>query len=292
MPVKTSHDDLTRFNPRETYGSAGELYDALGQEYWAFMFEHTLAPLDLRPGMRVLDAACGAAPMALRAAARVGPSGQVVAVDYGAAILDLARAKASARGVMNIDFRLADMTALAEPDESFDAVLCVLGLFFVDDMADLIRKLWRLVKPGGQLAITDVGPRLFEPLASIWEAQVCALQPDARIVKPWERANTVEIVASLLAEAGVPNADVSLERNELTLNAPDDWWRMVMGTGLRRFTLDLGDEGAAQVRAHNLAWIVAHGPHFGLDFIYARARKQAGDAETGSTIEKSQKDEV
>lgn len=269
------HDDLTRFNPGVTYGSVAELYDALGRDYWAFMFEHTVAPLNLRPGMRVLDAACGAAPMALLAAERVGPEGTVVAVDYGELMLNLARAKASARGLRNIDFRLADMMALDEPDESFDAVLCVLGIFFVDDMAALIRRLWRWVKPGGQLAITDVGPRLFEPLASVWEAQVRAQRPDIQIVKPWERANTVEMVAGLLAEAGVPDADVRLERNELTLKTPDDWWRMVMGTGLRRFTLDLGDDGAAQLRAHNLDWIAAHGPHFGLDFVYARATKQS-----------------
>ncbi len=269
----TLNDDLTRFDPRGTYGSAAELYDALGRDYWAFMFEHTVEPLNLQPGMRVLDAACGAAPIALRTAERVGPDGCVVAVDYGELMLDLARSKASVSGLRNIDFRLADMLALDEPDESFDAVFCVLGLFFVDDMAALIRKLWRWVKPGGQLAMTNVGPRLFEPLTSLWEAQVRAQQPDVQIVKPWERANTVGIVAGLLAEASVPDADVFLERNELTLKSPDDWWRMVMGTGLRRFTLDLGDEGAARVRAHNLDWIAAHGPHFGLDFVYARATK-------------------
>jgi hypothetical protein len=67
-------------------------------------------------------------------------------------LIDLGRAKSEARGLGNIEFRVADMLALGYPDESFDAVVYVFGIFFVPDMAGAVRELWRLVRPGGRLA--------------------------------------------------------------------------------------------------------------------------------------------
>ena len=55
------------------------------------------------------------------------------------------------------------MTALGYPDASFDAVVSVFSLFFVTDMVAEVRELWRVLRPGGKLAITTWGPRMFEP---------------------------------------------------------------------------------------------------------------------------------
>jgi SAM-dependent methyltransferase len=49
------------------------------------------------------------------------------------------------------------------PAASFDAVICVFGVFFLPVIEDGIAELWRLVRPGGRLAVTVWGPRLFEP---------------------------------------------------------------------------------------------------------------------------------
>ena len=48
---------------------------------------------------------------------------------------------------------LADMTALGFPDGHFDAVVSVFSIFFVPDMKGLVRELWRMVRPGGKLAV-------------------------------------------------------------------------------------------------------------------------------------------
>src|SRR5215510_1106969 len=74
-----------------------------------------------------------------------------------------AGAKVLAAGLENVEFRLADMTALKYPDDSFDAVVSVFSIFFVPDMEGLVRELWRMVRPGGKLAVTTWGPRIFEP---------------------------------------------------------------------------------------------------------------------------------
>src|SRR5690349_1979412 len=61
---------------------------------------------------------------------------------------------------------LAVATAWAPADAadgSFDAVVCVFGVFFAPDMTAFAAGMWRLVRPGGMLAITTWGPGLFEP---------------------------------------------------------------------------------------------------------------------------------
>ena len=99
---------------------------------------------------------CGTGSSAIPAAelVLVGPSGFVIGIDLADRLLALAREKTRRRGLQNIAFRAADMLGLDYPAESFDAVVCVFGIFFVPDMAAAVRQLWRLVRPGGQFAIT------------------------------------------------------------------------------------------------------------------------------------------
>src|SRR5262249_56918042 len=104
------------------------------------------------------------------AAAAAGPDGRVVGVGVAGRLLARARAKAARRNLGNIEFRTGDMERLEFPDASFDAVVCVFAIFFVADMAKQVRALWRLVLPGGRLALTTRGPRMAEPGSARWGA--------------------------------------------------------------------------------------------------------------------------
>ena len=87
-------------------------------------------------------------------------------------VLSLRRAaKARENGLSNLEFKTEDMLALGYPDASFDVVVCVFGIFFVPDMVAATNELWRMLRPGGRLAITTWGPDLFEPAnTAFWEA--------------------------------------------------------------------------------------------------------------------------
>ena len=99
-----------------------------------------------------------------------------------------ARAKAAARGLTNVEFRIGDMTSSGYPDQSFDAVISVFSVFFVPDMEGLVGELWRLVRPGGKLAVTTWGPRIFEPAYSRWQAVIKRERPDLySAFNPWDR---------------------------------------------------------------------------------------------------------
>lgn len=81
----------------------------------------------LQPGERLLDVGTGTGAAALLAARRVGTSGRVLGIDMSSGMLAKARAKASGRGLTNVEFRKMDATTLRLPSESFDVVISSFG---------------------------------------------------------------------------------------------------------------------------------------------------------------------
>lgn len=187
--------------------------------------------------MRVLDVCSGTGASALPAAQAVGPEGRVIGVDLSENLLGLARKKAAALGLNNIEFLKADMTDLPFEQHSFDAVVIVFGIFFVPDMEAQVQKLWRLVQPGGKLAVTTWGPRFFEPAYTEWKAALGAVAPEwVNDFNPWDRITTVEAVRGLLKYA-FPDwegqSKVVSEEAVHPLSAPEDFWKVALGSGLR-----------------------------------------------------------
>ncbi len=76
------------------------------------MREALIQSARLEPGMRVLDLACGTGDPALEIARRVGPNGRVTATDLSPQMLDECRKNASAAGIANLDFAVADAESL------------------------------------------------------------------------------------------------------------------------------------------------------------------------------------
>ncbi|GLI95810.1 class I SAM-dependent methyltransferase [Methylocystis echinoides] len=143
-----------------TYNAAADHFDHPVSSFWHRFGRQTIERLALREGETVLDVCCGSGGSALPAAEAVGPNGKIVAVDLAERLVQLGEAKARAKGLSNIEFKAADMLSLGYPDASFDIVVCVFGIFFVPDMVAAAKELWRMLRPGGRLAITTWGPDL------------------------------------------------------------------------------------------------------------------------------------
>jgi ubiquinone/menaquinone biosynthesis C-methylase UbiE len=121
--------------------------------------EALLEAARLRPGMRVLDLASGVGDPALSIAQAVGPSGHVIATDLGPGMIGLAEELAKARGLANIEFRVADAEALPFPEQSFDVVTCRFGVMFFPDQVKAFQECRRVLKPGGRVAFVVWGKR-------------------------------------------------------------------------------------------------------------------------------------
>jgi SAM-dependent methyltransferase len=119
----------------------------------------------------------------------------------------------------NVSFRECDATAAGLESGSFDAVVCAFGVFFAADMPAFVAEMWRLVRPGGTLAITTWGPDWCEPAASVFWESVRELEPKLfRAFNPWDEITTAPALAELLARGGISGATVEAtagERHEL-----------------------------------------------------------------------------
>src|SRR5215813_6938623 len=239
-----------------TYDAAADHFDDEPLSFWDLIGKRTVTNLKLQAGAKVLDVGCGTGASALPAAQAVGKSGFVVGVDLASRLLERAHTKALAAGLDNVEFRLADMTALKYPDDSFDAVVSVFSIFFVPDMEGLVRELWRMVRPGGKLAVTTWGPRIFEPAYSRWLIAVGKERPDLHSAfNPWDRITDVESVKQLLRDGGAVGIEVTAEDGLQPLRSAEDWWIIALGSGLR-WTIDqMGPQVAARVRGDNLHWL-------------------------------------
>ena len=237
-----------------TYGAAADHYRRAALGFWDRFGEATVSRLRLAPGGTVLDLCCGAGASALPAARAVGPAGHVLGVDVAAPLLGLARDRAAAEGLANIDFRHGDATRTGLPDAGFDAVVCVFGVFFVPDMAAFVREMWRLTGPGGVLAVTTWGPGLFEPANSLFWRCVGEVEPALfKAFNPWDEITTPTALAGLFSRAGVPDPAVLLAPGQHRLDHPDQFWDVVLGSGYRATVDALSPEQRDRVRASLLA---------------------------------------
>lgn len=238
------------------YDAAADHFDDEPLAFWERIGRRTVERLRLPAGAKVLDVGCGTGASALPAAETVGPSGTVTGVDLAARLLDRARTKARKQGLSNVDFRQADMTSLGYPDGSFDAVVSVFSIFFVPDMEGLVRELWRMVRPGGKLAVTTWGPRIFEPAYSRWQSAIKQERPDLySAFNPWDRITDIESVRRLLRDGGATDIDVIEEDGYQVLRTPEDWWTIALGSGLRWAIDQMGSKTAERMQADNVNWL-------------------------------------
>jgi ubiquinone/menaquinone biosynthesis C-methylase UbiE len=138
---------------RAQFTRQAEVYAGLRQTRDEASLRGLVALAGTGPSDRVLDVACGPGFLTLAFAERCGSA---LGVDATAALLELARREAAARGLERVDFVAGDATRLELPDASFDVVACRAAFHHFPEPGRVLAEMGRVAVPGGRLLVADL----------------------------------------------------------------------------------------------------------------------------------------
>lgn len=135
------------------WGKAANVIRDFGMPVSAWLIDH----LDLQPGERLLELAAGPGDTGFMAAELIQPGGTLISSDGAEGMLDVARARAEALGITNVEFKQLGLEWIDLPTATVDAVLCRWGIMLIVDPEAAAREIRRVLKPGGRavLAVWD-----------------------------------------------------------------------------------------------------------------------------------------
>lgn len=229
-------------------------YDNPAQRYFPMSADRMAEYLKPKPGSRVLDIATGTGMVATAMAQAILPEGRVQGIDLSSKMLDKAFENLTKLGLSNIDLHEMDADELDFKSNYFDYASCGFGIFFMPDMLASLNEWRRVLKPNARLIFTTFAASSFGELMTTFISQLAEFNVDFDISK--ERLTEMAICETYLEQAGYTDIQIHSEQLGYHLVSENDWWEIVMNSGLRGFVTQLDAMQFAQFRAKHLAEIV------------------------------------
>ena len=218
-------------NERRAWDLCAENYDRCLARAFTPIAQKLVSLVKPSSGQRVLDVATGSGLAALLAARLVGPQGRVVGVDLSETMVALARNRAREEGVDNADFFAMDAEDLDLPPNSFDAVLCALGLMLLPQPDRALSEMHRVLKLGGSVALAVFGRGSKVALRSLMEPFIPLMPP------PPQRGPSIfgygrsEVLEETVAGAGFSDVTTEQCTHLLTFSEAEGAWEMLLSLG-------------------------------------------------------------
>jgi SAM-dependent methyltransferase len=226
----------------DLFGRAAAGYDQAG--FFHQVARRLLVMAEVRPGQRVLDAACGTGAVLVQAARLVGPTGLAVGVDLAEPMVAVA-ARRLREGQDRAAVAVMDAERLGLRGARFDAVCCVSAVYLLADQAAAVRSWSQLLRPGGMLAISEFGE-----LDARWSWKDELL---GRFGPPLEPLGAGHLgpqqLRRLLQAAGGGTVRVQVERLDVVYADAHAWWAQQWVHGERRPLEQMDPEALAAYRS-------------------------------------------
>lgn len=214
-----------------SYDAGATSYDMLTGRWSRLYIPTLLAAAGVGVGHRILDVATGTGEAAVFAASLVGTSGRVVGIDVSRPMLAVAAAKTARLPIVLLEM---DAQALAFRDESFDAVVCQLGLMFMPNAASALQEWTRVLRSRSRLAVCVYATPDRVPLYGILMDELSRRLPDEldMLYQP-SRLADADILERLLAGAGLRAVRVIVETRVHRFASFDEYWHPFQAGGGR-----------------------------------------------------------
>jgi ubiquinone/menaquinone biosynthesis C-methylase UbiE len=229
-----------------------EIYDETSfwsARFGALLFDH----LEIRRGIRGLDAGCGTGFPLIELAHVHGPSSHFTGIDIWSDALERARVKLERHGLTNVDIVETDVASMPFPNASFDLVVCNIGINNFPDAGAALRECRRVAKTGARLVLTTNAQGHFAALYAMLDTILneSGLQPERDALRrEAEHRYSKHALMSLLVDSGfavsrcfeqsfqIRFIDGSAMLRHSLVKWFLDGWRQAVGVGNERRVFD------------------------------------------------------
>jgi ubiquinone/menaquinone biosynthesis C-methylase UbiE len=243
-------DTLKEWSESAKYWSK---HNAIIRTMFAPLTEALIERADIHEGQSVLDVAGGPGEPSLTIAGVVGPGGCVTHTDAVSEMVETARSEANRRGISNIQFQQCTADSLSFPDNSFDVVVCRLGVMLFPDPHAAMREMLRVAKPGGVLAFvvwhkSELNPFCYA-VTNVMDQHIAATVDDPDAPSAFRFAELGKL-AKVMREAGAIDVTDDVIKFDIAAPiSPLEFWNMrsKMSDTLRQKLTQLSEDEQSQI---------------------------------------------
>jgi len=233
------------------FSQAASTYDRIGPRIFSYFGQRLVDLAEIAPGANVLDVAAGRGAVLFPAAAKVGPRGHVIGIDFspdmvGETVRDIERQKLRYAEMLQMDAERMNFS-----DASFDWVTCGFALWMFVRPFPVLQEFWRVLKSSGRVGLSTWAAD--NPFQN-WCQQVLrpyAPPPASKAPAPKDDAkfDTPVHLETALRQAGFADIQVTVEERDFVYASEEDFWQSFWSSGIRRQLEKMTPAALAQAKS-------------------------------------------
>jgi ubiquinone/menaquinone biosynthesis C-methylase UbiE len=214
------------------FNQAAATYGRIGPAIFTYFGERLVDLLEIADGAHVLDVAAGRGALLFPAAAKVGSTGHVTAIDFSPDMVAETAKDIESQKLHHAEIRQMDAEQMNLPDVSFDRVVCGFALWMFDHPARVLQEFYRVMNRGARAGLSTWAA---DNPSQVWCHEVLRpYVPAPAAAKGDFRFDTPVELETALQQAGFVDIRITVEEKDFVYGSEEEYWLSLWSAGLRR----------------------------------------------------------